>query len=361
MSNDLQYVQEQGRKSEGLSPGTDPITNGAETFYQFGQYNRSWGKFPELESEIVKSLTGAGYDPQSFNVGKTTVMGNVASVVTDGLGLYYATCKQETSGGLEDGGVVDDGSNVYTLTPINNPLDIQSYTTRFHRKNTDTADIQKSIPYCRTQQYTMSLDNSTGNKLPLAQTESFLGQKVQAVAADTDDYVLQLADSLSTLFYWSNDANSLFTWDYGTGSEDNVELRATLRSMAFTINTGVLPIWVSGQHFYNYIPSGARVMVLTAEFEARNETSIFDDYMSQAGTNAVAADLFKAARFKISNANSKYIQLDFGDLGINNLGMNHAFREGDQIPTYQLKAEVRTLGAEIKDGITTLSHYGISV
>jgi len=184
-----------------------------------------------------------------------------------------------------------------------------------------------------------------------------MGKIMQAVAANTDDYTLQLPDALDTLFYWSVDANSLFTWDFGG---DNVELRKYLRSMSFTINTGILPIWITGQHFYKYIPSGGRIMILTAEFEARNETSVFDDYMSQAGTTAVAADDFKAVRFKISNADSKFIQLDMGDIGITELSMNHAFREGDQIPTYQLQAKVRTIAPVIKDGITTLSHYGIS-
>jgi len=279
-------------------------------------------------------------------------VGNVASIVANGLGLYYSFCRKESSGGLEDGGVVDDGANEYTITPITEG-ELQSYTTRFHRKNIDSANIQKSIPLCQTLQYTMSLDLTTPERQPLAQTESFLGQKVQAVAASTSDYTLQLPDTVEEWFYWDNTAGSSFTFD-------GVEMKTALRSISFTNNNANRLIYKSGQHFPNWNQTGGRVMVLTAELEARNDTSIFDDYMAQAGTAAVPADIFKTSVFKISNANSKYIQLTMADLGITDLSMNAAFREGGEIPVYQLQAKVRTVAPVIKDGITTLTHYGIS-
>ncbi|KKL22502.1 hypothetical protein LCGC14_2434810 [marine sediment metagenome] len=101
-------------------------------------------------------------------------------------------------------------------------------------------------------------------------------------------------------------------------------------------------------------------MVMTAAFEARNDTSIFDDYMSQAGNTVVPADDFKNVTFKIGNANGKYIQLGFTDIGITDLTMNDAFREGGDIPTYELQAKVRLVAPVIKDGITTKSFYGVS-
>ena len=279
------------------------------------------------------------------------------SVVTNGLGFYYSLCRKESSGGVYDGGVANPTTTeIYTITPISSG-ELQSYTNRYHSKNLDSANIQKSIPLCQTLQHTISLDNTNPERTPLAQTETFLGQKVQPVAASTDDYVLQQPDSNETLFYWDNSAGSLFTWDT---ESDNVELRNSLRSMSFTINNANSLMWKSGQHYPNWNVTGSRIMILTAEFERRNETSIFDDYMSQAGTSAVPSDDFKNITFKISNANSKYIQLGLTDLGITDLSMNDAFREGDQIPIYQLQAEVRLVAPVIKDGITTKSFYGVS-
>ncbi len=360
MTDELQYVSEIGRKLEDTR-GTDPITNddppASKTFFNFGFLNRSFGKFPQLASEIIESRTGTSYDANSFNVGKTSVMGNIASVVTNGLGLYYSLCRKESSAGVYDGGVANPTTTeIWTITPITSG-ELQSYTTRYHRKNIDTANIQKSIPLCQTLQYTLSLDNTTVEKLPLAQTESLFGQQVQAVAANTSDYTLQQPDTKEVLFYWDNSANSLFTWDTESAS---VELKTALRSMSFTINNANRLIYKSGQHFPHWNQTGGRVMVMTAEFEARNDTSIFDDYMSQAGNTAVPADDFKNVNFKIGNANSKYIQLGFTDIGITELSMNDAFREGGDIPTYQLQAKVRLVAPVIKDGITTKSFYGVS-
>ena len=117
VANDLQFVQEIGIKNEAVF-GQDSITDGAETFYTLGDQQRSFGNFPELETETIKSYTGVSFDPVSFNVASTVVTGNIASVFTHGLGLFRNLCRTESSGGLEDGGVVDDGSNEYTITPI---------------------------------------------------------------------------------------------------------------------------------------------------------------------------------------------------------------------------------------------------
>ena len=353
MTDELQYISEIGRKIEDTR-GTDPIVNGAETFFNYGFNNRTFGKFPQLVSEIIESRTGTSFDANSFNVGKTHVTGNIVSSVTNGLGLYYALCRKSTID-TTDGGV-SESSEVYTITPITSG-ELQSYTTRFHRKNIDSANIQKSIPLCQTMQHLISLDNTSLEKLPLSQTESFLGQKVQPVVANTDDYTLQQPDTKEDLFYWDATAGTSFIWDTESAS---TQLKTALRSFSFTVNNANKLIYKSGQHFPNWNQTGSRVMVLTAEFEARNDTSLFDDYMSQAGDSAVPADDFKNATFKISNANSKFIQLGFTDLGITDLSMNAAFREGGEIPVYNLQAKVRLLAPVIKDGITTISHYGLS-
>ncbi|MCK5616038.1 hypothetical protein KAR91_79985 [Candidatus Pacearchaeota archaeon] len=350
MSNDLQFVQEIGIKDEATF-GTDPITDGAETFYEFGLFQRSFGEFPILTSELIKSYTGKSYDPSSINVGSTSVMGSVASATVHGLGLYRSLCRTESGGAAEDGGVVDDGSNQYTITPITDG-EKQSYTTRWHSKNTDAADIQKSVVGCRTQQYTMSLD-LTQKKLPLAQTETFQGQLMQDVVANTGDYTLQQPDALSKLFYWDNSANSVFTWDGDDFSNE-------LLNLSFTVDSLDRLGKISGQHYPRDNVTGDRIMVVGLKLERRNSTAIFDDYMGQAGTSAVPNDTFKDIVFKIANVNSKFIQLTLSDIGITSFKLNHAFREGQQIPTYELTGTVSTVAPVIKDGITTLSHYGIS-
>ena len=63
MTDELQYTQELGRKLEDTR-GTDPITDGNETFFNFGLYNRSFGKFPQLITEIGKSLERKLYNTQ---------------------------------------------------------------------------------------------------------------------------------------------------------------------------------------------------------------------------------------------------------------------------------------------------------
>ena len=351
MSNDLQYVQEIGIKDEATY-GTDPITDGAETFYQYGRFQRSFGDFPMLTTELIESRTGKTYDLSSLNVASTSIMGSVASAVVHGLGLYRSLCRKESSGGAEDGGVVDDGTNQYTITPITDG-EKQSYTTRFHSKNTDTADIQRSVVGCRTQQYTLSLD-LTQKKLPLYQTESFSGQLMQPVVASTGDYTLQQPDTLSTLFYWDNTANSVFTWD-------GVDMSNELLSYSSIVSSLDILGRISGQHYPRDNVTGDRIMVIGLKLERRNNTDIFTDYMAQAGTTAVPADTFKDVVIKIPNANSKFIQLTHGSIGITSLKMNHAFREGKQIPIWDLTGTVSTITPVIKDGITTLSHYGISV
>lgn len=352
MSNDFQYVQEIGIKNEATF-ATDPIVNGAETFYTLGRYQRSFGNFPTLDTELILSRTGKSYDPSSMNVASTMVSGNVASAVTHGLGLYRILCRAESEfpSGNEDGGVVDDGSNEYTITPITDG-EQQSYTERYHTKNKDAADLQQSCVGGRSRQYTLGLD-LTQKKLPLSQTETFFATQMNDVQANTGDYVLQSPDNLDTLFYWDNSANSVFTWDTEDFSNE-------LLSLAVTIDTVNRLGKVSGQHYPRDNVSGDRIMVLGLVLERRNSTAIFDDYRAQAGSGAVAADIFKDVVFKIPNADGKYIQLSLGDIGITSLVANHAFREGKQIPTWTLEGQISTIAPVIKDGITTLSHYGIS-
>jgi len=129
----LQFQQEIGIKDE-VTYASDPITDGAETFFTFGDYQRSFGDFPLLETELAVSYAGASFDPQSINVAKTSPIGSVASVFTHGLGFYRSLCRKESAGGVEDGGVVDDGANQYTITPITTG-ELVSYTTRFHTGN----------------------------------------------------------------------------------------------------------------------------------------------------------------------------------------------------------------------------------
>ncbi len=352
MSNDLQYVQEIGIKNDAIGAyGVDTITDGAETFYEMGLFQRSFGDFPVLGTDLIKSYTGASYDPQSLKVASTFVGGSIVSAVNHGLGLFRSLCRIESSGGAEDGGVVDDGSNEYTVTPITDGEQV-SYNTRFHLKNTDAADIQKTVVGCRTNQYTLSLD-LTQKKLPLAQTETFLGQRVMPVQSGTSDYTLQVPDSLDKLFYWDNSANSVFTWD----GED---LADELLNLSVTIDNVNRLGRVSGQHFPRDNVTGDRIMVLGLRLERRNSTSMFDDYMAQAGTNSVPADIFKDVVFKIPNADGKYIQLTMNDIGIESLKANHASRENKEIPTWDLKGTIKTIAPVVKDGITTLSHWGLS-
>ena len=349
MSNDLQFVQELGLKDEATY-GTDPIVNGAETFYTYGIRSRSFGDFPMLGSELIKSYTGKSYDPASLQVASTMVGGSVASVFAHGLGLYRILCRKSTID-TTDGGV-SESSGTYTITPIVDGEQI-SYTDRWHSKNTDAADIQKSIPGSRTNQYTLSLDLTT-KKRPLSQTELFMGQRMMPVQANTGNYILQSPDNLNTKFFWTADANSVFTWD-------GESFRDELLSFSFTVDTLNRLGRISGQHYPRDNITGDRIMVCGIKLERRNSTAIFDDYMGQAGTAAVPNDIFKDVVIKVPNANGKFIQLTLGNLGITSFKLNDAFREGKEIPTYELTATVSTVAPVIKDGITTLSHYGISV
>ena len=351
MSNDLQYIQEIGIKNEAVY-GTDPIVDGAETFYTYGRFQRSFGDFPTLGTELIKTYTGQSYDPVSMKVASTMVGGSIASVFTHGLGLYRILCRAESSPGQYDGGVANPSSTeIFTITPITDGEQV-SYTNRWHSKNTDTADIQKAIPGSRSNQYTMSLDLSQ-KKLPLAQTELFLGQRMMPVQANTSDYTLQAPETLDTLFYWDNTANTVFTWD-GESFKDE------LLSFSFTVDTLNRLGKVSGQHYPKDNVSGDRIMVCGIKLERRNSTAIFDDYMNQAGTALVPNDTFKDVVIKIPNANGKYIQLTLNNIGITSFKMNHAFREGKEVPTWDLTGTVQTVAPVIKDGITTKSHYGVS-
>lgn len=356
MSDDLQYTQEIGfKRNDSGTFGADTITNGAETFFKFGDRGQSFGDFPILETEIISQYTGESYDPKSLNVAKTGVLGNIVGHMVNGLPFYFMNCRKESAGGEEDGGVIDDGANQYTITPITSG-EVDNYTVRYHSKNSDAADTQRSTVGDRFNNFVMSLDNRL-KKSPLSFTLAFLGQQDQPVQANTDDYSLEFPDDLDIPFYWDGTSGSQFRWDV---DGDDVELNDELLQFAYTENTLNRLVPVNGQHYPKYNVTGDRIHVLSFEVERRNETSVLDDYFAQSGNSKVPNETFKNLRFKISNANSKFIQCDFDTIAIRSIKMNDAFKQGSQIPIYKVVATARKIAPVIKDGITTLSHYGIS-
>jgi len=356
MTGDLHRIQEIGWKRNDGTFGDDPIVDGDETFYEFFDYATPFGDFPNMDTEIFQSYNGGSYDPASQTVASTKSSGSIAGIMINGLPFYFLNCRKESTPGLEDGGVVDDGGSppTYTITPITNG-EVSDYGVRYHTGNQVNV-IRKTLPGVRYNSFTMSIDNTT-KRSPLAATIGLLGLIPKDIQVNTLDYVLEKPDDLDTYFYWDNTAGSLLTWDLnGTP----LELKEEMLSFAYTEDTLNRLTKISGQHYPNRNVTGDRIHIINMVIERRDSTKLFDDYLDQSGINAIPADDFKDLRFKISNALGRYIQCDFLTLGITSCKMNNAMIENKQTSTYQITALAKAIAPVIQDGITTKDFYGIS-
>ncbi|KKK64740.1 hypothetical protein LCGC14_2981180, partial [marine sediment metagenome] len=104
----MSFQKEQiiGFKEEAVFQ-TDPIVNTAETFYKFGEFNRSFGEFPDLETELLPVWNGTSYDPASITIANTRITGGIAGTFLNFIPYYMMFGRIESSSGLEDGGFSD--------------------------------------------------------------------------------------------------------------------------------------------------------------------------------------------------------------------------------------------------------------
>ena len=349
MSGVIQRSQEIGWRYQP-TVNVDPIVDTDEDINEFGEMTQSWGKFPILETEILASRNGTTYDAASHNVANTKVIGIIGFNAYNGLPFYMMNCRHESGTGMNDGGV-NAAAEVYTITPITSgELDV--YTIRYHSDNA-SARIRKSITDCKFNSLSMTLDLTQG-RLPLNYTMGFQGGLMSPIQPDTNDYSMIHPDSLEKLFFWDQSVNSIFEFD-------SVDLSDLLLNFNYTQTNLNQQSWIKNQHYPKYTITSDRIHTVTFTLERRDNTDVFDDYMAQAGQSAEPDDDFKDLKFKIRNANSKYIQTTFGEVAITKISMNNAIIEKKEIPTYEIVATPRTIAPVIKDGITTLDYYGLGV
>ena len=264
---------------------------------------------------------------------------------------YYLFGRKESSPTLEDGGVIDDGGSPpeFTITPVSDG-ELQSFTTRFITTN-ETDKIEKSIVGCRLNSLTLNLDLSS-NRLPLGMSISIQGTKMVDVAANTDDYVIISPDSIETPFYF-NGSNTLFTWD-------GVNLKDYLMSFSFvTSNFNRFDKEVS-KVYPSAVITGDKTYGVSFTLRRSDETSVFTDYMAQAGTGDVSDDAFKNLIFKIFKDNgTDYLEFTFTNVAIQSINMNDAIADKQEVPTYEVLALVQSVVIKDQSGLTTQTFYGV--
>jgi hypothetical protein len=263
------------------------------------------------------------------------------------------TGRKESSGGAEDGGVVDDGGSPpeYTITPIADG-DLQTYTVRWHTSN-GTDKIQKSCTGVQFNKLTMTLDPIARPKTPVKLSLGFMGKFMQPVVVNTEtDYNLILADDIDTPFYF--DSSTVFTFD-GVDLTDYVEL------IGYSLDTLNRMEGDKDNHQPTEQLTGDRIHMLTFRLRRSDLVSIFDKYMDQAGDKGRPDNITYPVVIQVFNANGRSIKLTLSNVLIKSCKINNAVVKHGETPSYDFTCRVRKASYVMDDGITTKALYGISV
>lgn len=342
----LQHTQRIGWREEAAD-GTDPITSISLTFYEFGIYTTTWGKYPVLQSELKQYYRGLQFNAYQQRVASTVVVGSISYIPVNGL-MFYRLMAINGAG-------VTHAAGVYRINGITSGF-LNTYTTRF-RSDNDQDRIQRSCIGTKYQSLTFSI-NFDEQLDPMAMSEVLTARRMDAIQSSSLA-ALPSQPANSNPFYI--DTNTKLLWDcdidangqyVNTGTD--LDLIPYMIHLTATIDVQMKPSKVVTVHYQTFLLNGPRIYSIQMKLRRTDETSIFDHYVgttvdgtvvnddSQAGKSyAGLSTAFKNMHFKIfaknaAGAVSNYIQMDWQTIGITRIEMNDADPEQDEESWYDI-------------------------
>ena len=342
----LQHTQKIGWREEAAD-GTDPITSGSPTFYDFGTNTTSWGKYPVLASELKQYYRGLQFNAYQQRVASTIVTGFVSHIPVHGLPFYKLMAK--------NGSGVTHAAGVFRINGITSGF-LNTYTTRF-RSDNDQDRIQRSCIGAKFQSLIFSI-NFDEQLDPMAMSEVFTARRMDAIKSSSSAANPSQPANENPFYI---DTNTKLLWDcnidsngqYTSGGTD-LDLIPYMIHLTGTIDVQLKPSKIVTVHYQTFLLNGPRIYSIQIKLRRTDETSIFDHYCgttvdgtvgnddSQAGKSyAGLSTAFKNMHFKIFAKDSNgdvvnYIQMDWQTIGITRIEMNHADPEQDEESWYDI-------------------------
>lgn len=364
-----QFTQRIGFKAEAID-GTDTITSGSPTFYEFGIYTTSWGKFPVLVSTLKQYFRGLQFNPYQQKVSSTLVTGAISFWPVNGL-MFYLILGRTGSG-------VTHAAGVFRINGITSGF-LQPFVVRY-RSDNDVARIQRSCVGSKFLALNYSLNFDDHND-PLTAQFTHNSRIMQAIQAGTSSAnPSQPANSNRFLI----DDNTKVRWDvtidgngqYSGDATGVVDLVPYLISLVQSIDVFAKPQKIVTNHFPSYITNGNRLFGFRMRLRRTDETKIFDHYVgttvdgtpgnddSQAGKSYAGLAAFKNMHFKIFALDSggsvvNYLQVDYKDIGIARIELNNADPESDEESWYDITCIATSGVVTTKDEVAP-ALYGTS-
>jgi len=319
--------------AEEVTEGTDPVAESYSYYYHFGQLPRTPGDFPNLSQDVHPTYRGDSRDPAHLEIFNSRVESQIAFVPINGVPFWMML-----------------GADAYNAGHVMTGIDIgelPTYTIRWKTDNGTTA-VRKAAKGVKFQQLSLQLQNNN-TATPMTMAMSYQGIDFGDVTYDGD--VSRTYPGNGTTPYMWDTTYGVFEWDSdaGTnGSGDNVDYAADLVSLHYTLLNQNQFFGKVGQDLPEYLFSGQRMHTLEFTLRRGNDTSIYDDYLTQ-GTNNTFHDL----RFKIANSadGSDYMQIVFNQVGIVNVDMNMANVHEGQEPTYRVTAVCQDIEVKVVDAL----------
>jgi hypothetical protein len=238
-------------------------------------------------------------------------------------------------------------AGIHTLTAINSGS-LPSVTKRFQTENA-SENIRKSMVGSKCTNMNLSVKSSFDDiPAPMFIGQSYGGWEVKA-PTDTADHDPIFPDSIEDMYFL--DGNSVLTWD---NLGDQVAYIDDLLNFEYFVDTftnfhtkqGSLPAFASAE--------GSRNHILKLQLLRGGDTSIYDDFIAQS-----LSSVGKQLVFKIYNTATRYIQLTFNNVIIEECEMNDALdQDNNAHEIYDITALAGSCVPAILDGVTATSFYG---
>jgi hypothetical protein len=336
----LDAVQLLGFKEEATF-GVDPIDN-AVTYDLIGQFVLSGNNLPVSKTKASPTYLGDSRDPSEVAMSEELIDEPVGFMPVNGLPFHMALGSTSNAG--------DNSTGTKTITGIESGR-LPSYTWRFETGPTSPAATEKSAVGTKVKQLTAGIDTTT--KLPmLAMALQLLGKETTDVTSATPG-ALDFPSSESDIYVW--DTNGLFTWDFG-GSNDLYASK--LVNFQYTLVNLLRSVPLVNQPEPEYILEGDRVHALQFTLYRDGTANLLTDYLAMVASKYATADA-KDLRFKVFGLTdaSKYIQIDFTDVYIQECIPNLADLNREEKPVFDVSAIATSVSVEVVDNVSFSAFY----
>ena len=311
--------------------GTDPIGSG-DDYYKLGYRVRSLGKFPKPKYNIASTYRGSR-DP-TLEIASADLTGTLAFAPVNAIAWYLALGSSATAAG------------VHTITGIDSG-ELPYFTTRFETSN-DTENIRKSMTGTKLKTLNFELTRLNEN----VRFPAMMGINVQGTGFGAPTYPVTntpiYPDSVSDMFY--KDSNFYFTWYYGG---DNLDYKSDVMNFTGIIDMTNQFLPLLQQLFPEEVSEGTRAHILRFNILRGNDTSIYDDFAAQ-DRDTTGMDL----RVKIHQTASKYLQLDYSNIFLQECEINDQNEAKNEDGIYEVVGIAESLTVKSNDGLTAATFYG---